>query len=530
MKAAPQSTGEQEESGARVKDLGLQDRLGLIGLIDEGMRSGVEDSPVIADLFSNLWDLVDRTASGSRIHPLKPHKSHNGFRVLEIKAETGESLGRLNMLYLKKPMPCYYLVYVEVAPPFRRKGLGRRVLEYFREFLKEKAALGVLDNIIPPDDPTYSIYTRQAWEPVEAVLGDRVPPGTENYMIYVPPRFHGRDLKEAVRRIIHHLSRRRAVIDMRDNEEMVKRTISEFRELYRALLVYFEKEVGQGSATPLMRFMFTRFVTKLIAFRRRIGQLLGYTGGDSLEQLRLDDFILNLPIKSYAPPGLSRGTSLVFGEAALSGSLPAELWETPARFIESLPDYGRPSLRSWLRENGLGQDYAFTIGDLLDLGFDPTRLKELRIQGEPHIFERVQVRQLERLKAVGGFLERLGRDAPGVTAGKARLRVNPPVLALRDRGNGYVLRRKMEGIHWEEAVEQLQSAEHLKGMNSAVRCDRVIMAAVRGAYEAAEGLAGPGEEGLSDHLACFVPWDLAGNRPRMVVDLHGSFLDSVWLA
>ena len=55
---------------------------------------------------------------------------------------------------------------------------------------------------------------------------------------------------------------------MRDNEEMVRQTIAEFKELHAALLVtYFEADLKEGTLhIPLMRFMFTRYVTKLIAF------------------------------------------------------------------------------------------------------------------------------------------------------------------------------------------------------------------------------------------------------------------------
>ena len=137
--------------------LGLNERLGLIALIDEGMRFGSSGSPIVADLFNELWGLVDKTVSGARIDRLKPEDSHNGFRVFEINAETGENLGRLNMLYLRKPVPCYYLVYVEVAAPFRRRGLGNRILQHFRDFLENNSAVGILDNIIPKDDPTYDV-------------------------------------------------------------------------------------------------------------------------------------------------------------------------------------------------------------------------------------------------------------------------------------------------------------------------------------------------------------------------------------
>ena len=156
--------------GTRPKtsqELKLNERLSLVALIDEGMRSGLAEAPVSADLFNNLWKLVDATAKGSKINRMKFEDSQNGFQNLEIKAENGEDLGRLNMIYLKKPISCYYLVYVEVAAPYRRKGLGNLILKHFAEFLTEKSAVGILDNIIPQEDPTNDIYLKHAWIPVE---------------------------------------------------------------------------------------------------------------------------------------------------------------------------------------------------------------------------------------------------------------------------------------------------------------------------------------------------------------------------
>lgn len=172
MKKATSSSAAQTGGTAPERGIRLGDRLGLIELIDEGMRIGSPESPIVADLFDDLWELVSRAVSGSKIDPLKFEESPNGFRVFEINADNEENLGRLNMLYLKKPIPCYYLVYVEVSAPYRRRGLGTRVLEHFRDFLIEKSAVGILDNIIPRDDSTYDIYLKQAWEPVEAIIGD----------------------------------------------------------------------------------------------------------------------------------------------------------------------------------------------------------------------------------------------------------------------------------------------------------------------------------------------------------------------
>src|SRR4030042_5383496 len=142
------------------------------------------------------------------------------------------------MLYLKKPIPCYYLVYVEVGGPFRRKGLGNRILEYFKDFLIEKSAIGILDNIIPEEDLTYSIYSKQGWEPLEAFIGDGAGDSENHFMIYVPSRWQGKQLRDPLLKIVYHLKRKRAAIDMRDNEVMVQRTIGAFKDLYAALLTY----------------------------------------------------------------------------------------------------------------------------------------------------------------------------------------------------------------------------------------------------------------------------------------------------
>jgi hypothetical protein len=511
--------------------LGLNERLGLIGLIDEGMRTGSSGSPVMSDLFNDLWNLVNKTVSGAKIDRLKPEDSQNGFQIFEIKAETGETLGRLNMLYLKKPIPCYYLVYVEVSLPFRKKGLGNRVLEYFRDFLAQKSAVGILDNIIPGDDPTYDIYFRQAWEPVTEIIGEGISNSFANYMVYVPPRLQKRDLREPVMKLLQHLKRKRAAIDMRDNELMVQRTISEFKDLHAALVLYFEDEIQKETSTPLMRFMFTRFVTKLIAFRRRIGDLLGYTGGESMEQIVLAPEIATLPVQSYAPPEIDSKSSFVTGDRKLWPRLPEELRKHPARVIESLPNYSRPSLITWLEGLGKTRSHILKIGDLMDLGFDPTRLKEITIDGDKFIFERVQARQIQEIEKKRELLQYIAsKKMAAFRANNAQIRLNPPLLTIRDRGNAYILRRKINGIHWEEAVEQLKTVPMLVKVNESTKCDRIIFATVSRANEIIAEQLGVTESDIPDPLTCFVSWDLKTNRPKLMVDFAGTFLESVWMA
>ena len=522
---APRGSGEVE-----AKTISLNERLGLIALIDERMRLGSPELPIVPDLFNNLWDLVNATASGSRIDRFRPEEARNGFGTFEINGEGGENLGRLNMVYLKKPIPCYYLVYVEVGGPFRRKGLGKRILEYFKDFLIEKSAIGILDNIIPEEDPSYNIYSRQGWEPVEAFIGDGLGDRENNFMIYVPSRWQGKHLKEPILKILHHLKRKRAAIDMRDNEVMVQRTISEFKDLYVALLTYFKGEIQTGRSTPLAQFMFTRFATKLISFRRRIGTLLGYTGGESIEQIVLDPSVAALPVRTYPPSELGGRSPSVLGDKELWSRLPAMLKKHPARFIESLPNYNRPSLASWLKERGMFFTDKLTVGDLMSLGFDPTRLKELVIENEKFIFERMQARQLAELEKKEELLRRVQLEMSHARPSNAQLRVNPPLLKILSRGNVYVLRRKVGGIHWEEAIEELQSGSHLKNMNQTMKIDRVILRTVRNANRMISEKLGLREEAVADSLACFVPWSLEDNQPRLVIDFTNAYLETVWMA
>ena len=520
----------RDPSEVKSKTISLGKRLGLIALIDEGMRLGSPHTPIVSDLFDNLWELVNATVSGSRIDRFKPEKDHNGFRTFEINAESGENLGRLNMLYLKKPLPCYYLVYVEVAGPFRRKGLGSRILEYFKDFLIEKSAIGILDNIIPGEDPSYTIYSKHGWEPLEAFIGEGHGNREGNLMIYVPSRWQGKPLRDPILKIVHHLKRKRPAIDMRDNQLMVQRTIGEFKGLYAALLTYFSRELQAGRPSALAQFMFTRFVTKLISFRRRIGTLLGYTGGESIEQITLQPAMAALPVRNYPPWELCSANPSVSGDKELWWRLPDTLKKHPARFIESLPNYQRPSLASWLKERGMYATDKLTIGNLMDLGFDPTRLKEILIDNDAFIFERMQDRQLADLEKREALLRRIELEMPDARAHNTQLRVNPPLLTVRDRGNAYVLRRKVSGIHWEEAIGEIQSAPALIKMNESMNIDKLILGAVGKANRMISEKLGLGEETLADSLTCFVPWDLENNQPRLMVDFAKVYLESVWMA
>jgi len=317
---------------------------------------------------------------------------------------------------------------------------------------------------------------------------------------------------------------------MRDNELMVQRTIEEFKDLYAALMTYFDKQIRGSEPTPLLRFMFKRFVTKLLGFRRRIGRLLGYTGGESLEQIVVDPEIRALPVQSYAPRELTDQPRLVAGDKELWINAPEALKQNPARTIEALPNYRRPSLVAWAEAHGRSVDDRLTIGDIMDLGFDPTRLKEISLGGEDYIFERVQARMLPELNRKRQLLEALAPRLEGVRVKNCRLRANTPLLVIGDRGNGYVLRRKVQGIHWEEALEQLQTVPGLKELSKGTGAERMIASTVKKAAEwLKDGLGSPDEEN-SDLFTYFVSWNLTTNQPRIVVDFFGSYVEKVWIA
>ena len=519
MTKTPVRTVLPKETASPPQRLGVHERLALISLVEEGLHAGAAESPLVADLFDELGGLVNATVSGAKVDRLRSDGA-NGFKVIELNAESGENLGRLHMLYLKKPIPCYYLVYVEVAAPFRNKGLGNRILSAFRAFLISKSTVGILDNIIPKDDPTYDIYGKLSWQPAENVTGSSGSDAGRVYMVFVPPGMMAKDLRDPVQKLLHHLARRRAAIDMRDNELMVQRTIEEFKDLQTALMTYFEKQLRSGEPTPLMRFMFTRFVTKLLGFRRRIGGLLGYTGGESLGQIAVDPHIRSLPVQSYAPRELADKPRLVAGDKELWLNLPEALKQNPARTIETLPNYRRPSLVSWAAANDRPLSDTLTIGDLLDLGFDPTRLKEISLGDQDYIFERIQTRMVPQTDQKRELLETLTPQLAGVRVKNSRLRANPPLLVIQDRGNGYILRKKVEGIHWEEAIAQLHDAPALKELNKSTRADRMITSTVKQAAEWLGKRLENADDAHSGLFSYFVSWNLstepAENRGRFL--------------
>ncbi len=482
------------------------------------------------EVFEGLNALIHRTVHGTRVERFKPEGSSQPFHIFEAYTEEGESLGYLNMIYLRKPLPCYYLVYVEVLSYFRRRGLGQKILGAFKEFLEKEEAVGLLDNIIPADDPTCDIYSKLGWMDMETVIGKDVVNGERCYMVYIPAALASFDLKDRLIKLLFKVKKKRAIIDMHDNESMVRRTISEFRSVYETLEHLFEIELSAGISTPLMCFLFTKFVTKVLGFRRRMTTLLGYTGGESLEQLSISEQIKSLPIQPYSLWDSKERPAEIWGDEEMIKNLPEKIKREPTRSIEDLPYYQRPYLSSWFAQRREAGTIRFTIADILDLGFDPTRLREFRHDGVEHIFERTTPPFLASLERRRSLLPKIAKQTSGLRFCKVNIQINPPLVILRDKGNIYILRKKLEGIHVEEALDQLKTAPNLREMNRTLKIDQMIAVTIRGIVEEFQKMFDKGLRGEIEDLAFFIPWDIERNFPILNVDTTGVSLNTVWIA
>lgn len=509
--------------------IGIKNILSVIDMtLDDHPKELASSFPY--DVFEGLDELVNRTVHGTRIERLGPTERHQLFHTFEIHTEEEDVLGYLNMIYLRRPIPCYYLVYVEVLLPFRRRGLGQKILQTFREFAERQGVVGLLDNIIPPDEPTYDIYTKLGWRRIEEVIGDPIVNGEGHYMVFVPASIRIPGLRGKLIKLLFKVKKKRPIIDMHDNEAMVKRAIMEFRSVYETLEHLFQLEISTGTSTPFMHFMFTKFVTKVLGFRRRIASLLGYTGGESLDQISISNQIKNLPIQPYSLWWAKEDKPEIWGEKEMVRYLPQELKKNPTLYIEDLPLYKRPYLSGWSERKGDGRSHGIKISDLLELGFDPTKLKEFHHGGVEYIFERTSPRFLSSIEKKMGFLQEIAEYGSGVKFRHGSVQINPPLVVLQDRGNVYILRKKVEGIHSEEGLDQLRTSPSLKEMNRAAGIDRMVVTMINEIKEWMRKVCEPSLHEEIEDLAFFVPWDLQKNIPKLIVDETGMSLHNVWLA
>ena len=109
-------------------------------------------------------------------------------------------------------------------------------------------------------------------------------------------------------------------------------------------------------------------------------------------------------------------------------------------------------------------------------------------------------------------------------------RVNPILLIVRDRGNTYVLRRKLGGVHFQEALDQLMTMPHLKELNRAVGIDAALTDTIKDARDSLTKEFAPSFRREIDELTYFVPWDIERNLPRVTVDVSGISVNTLWIS
>lgn len=279
-----------------------------------------------------------------------------------------------------------------------------------------------------------------------------------------------------------------------------------------------------------MNFMFTRLTTRLIGFHRRIESLIGYTGGESLQQLSFADDIKKLPVQPYSLWRFDEEDGGMWGNEEILRNLPQELKEDPTFYIENLPFYRRPYLDNWTKKTGLEPSQALTISDLLDFMFDPTRLREFHHKGVKYIFERVSPLFFNALLRKRAFLKRVEKSEADLHFQGTIIRVNPIILVIRDRGNVYALRRQVQGVHSQEALDQLKTIPHLRNLNSAVGVTRCIQNVIKETEKSLKKRFHSQFKREIEEFAYFIPWDIELNTPAIRVDISGISLDTVWLA
>jgi hypothetical protein len=220
----------------------------------------------------------------------------------------------------------------------------------------------------------------------------------------------------------------------------------------------------------------------------------------------------------------------IWGDKRILRDLPSGLKEEPTLFIEGLPLYERPYLHNWMKKMKNRLSQSLKIADLLDLGFDPTRLREFRHVGVDYIFERISPHFFHSLVRKKRLLKKIERGVSRLKFHGAIPRINPPLLIFRDRGNMYALRKKVEGIHSMEAFDQLKTSQYLKDMNSAVGIDQAMVRTISDIRKWIEVRFKSRFSQEIEDLTYFLPWDIEKNIPKIHVDSSGVLLDVIWIA
>ena len=129
------------------------------------------------------------------------------------------------------------------------------------------------------------------------------------------------------------------------------------------------------------------------------------------------------------------------------------------------------------------------------------------------------------------MVHKIGRKTREIRIQQAKVQINPPLLWIHDRGNGYILRKKIEGIHWEEAVYQLKQNPELRFLNEHLFLDQKLAKVIRETMNWIKAHIRVPDPSYFQDLAYFVPWNLEKNRPLFSIDnANAPYLEKIWVA
>jgi hypothetical protein len=110
------------------------------------------------------------------------------------------------------------------------------------------------------------------------------------------------------------------------------------------------------------------------------------------------------------------------------------------------------------------------------------------------------------------------------------VRINPPLLIFQDRGNVYALRKKVGGIHSQEALDQLKTSPYLREMNNRAGIDRAILGTIKEINAWLERRFNSRFRQEIEELTYFIPWNIEKNFPGIHVDTTGISIDHLWIS
>ncbi|MCR4312101.1 MAG: GNAT family N-acetyltransferase [Candidatus Uhrbacteria bacterium] len=94
------------------------------------------------------------------LHELKDFERKHRLKLLDSK---GELAGFAEMVYFGKPVPMYYLEYMQINESHRGKGYGGELIEQVNAFIKDKGKMGLLVNAIEEDKASHDMYLAHGW-------------------------------------------------------------------------------------------------------------------------------------------------------------------------------------------------------------------------------------------------------------------------------------------------------------------------------------------------------------------------------